>query len=531
MSKEDKNNHWAVRVAKEAIDRFGDQQVVCSGWSPSGVYHYGNSKEAITCNAFHKELINLGKSSRFVFVVDDIDPLNKIPHELKKYTNQLRPYIGHPMNKVPDFTETKSNYADYFASAAVEAFDKFGFDVEIVYVSELYEQGKYDDALKIYMEKEDKLQKLIESITGSSLASLINIICDNCGKIATANITRVEGETFHYRCESHRQFRGCDHEGSTTIDAHNWKLRWRLDWPARQRFLGVTIEPSGKDHSVQGGSVDTALAIHEHIFEDKLPILERFGFITIKGQKVSGSKGGALAARDISDIMPFSAYLFLNYRADLLKDINFNPGTVEFATLIDDFDRARLALKGVEVAGTEQELRKLKVAADLAMNENERKVTPSSFKYSELILLYQIALRNVDATLSKISDRLDGSQEQVDEIKDRLRTVDKWLDTYAPSNMKFEFILENKDGLEQYWTIEIKQLWLDTLENVNDDFDEVEFTTLLRENASKLDINPKEIYPPFYHMIIGSARGPNAAKLIQVFGRKVILDRINSIKV
>ncbi|MCY3411969.1 MAG: lysine--tRNA ligase [Candidatus Heimdallarchaeota archaeon] len=520
--------HWAIRVAEEAIEIFGDEHVVCSGWSPSGVYHYGNSKEAITCNAFHRELLEMDKSSKFIFVVDDMDPLNKIPHELKQYTTELKKFIGHPISRVPDFTKSTESYARYFANAAEEAFDRFGFDVEIVYASDLYKQGKYDDALNIFMDKEDELQKLIESISGSPLKSLINVICANCGSISAPVIDKIDRNEVHYTCTSYKQFRGCDHQAVTKIKDHEWKLRWRLDWPARQRFLNVTIEPSGKDHSVQGGSVDTALAIHEKIFERTPPILERFGFITIKGQKISGSKGGALEARKISDIMPFSAYLFLNYRADLLKDINFNPGTVEFANLIDDFDRARKALLGLEVSGTEQEIRKLKIAADLAMTEEERRVTPSMFKYAELILLYQVSLRDVDRTIEKLSDKIEGELGE-QEIRQRLKTIDRWLDTYAPDNMKYEFLLENAEGLEKHWNTTIREIWLETLAHFTDDFDDQEFTSYLRDKATEKGSNAQEIYPPFYQMILGTARGPNAAGLIKALGRMDLKDRIEQI--
>lgn len=524
----EKNQHWSIKVSREAIEIFGDDHVVCSGWSPSGVYHYGNSKEAITCNAFHKELLLANKRSIFIFVVDDVDPLNKVPQELKKYGKELREYMGHPINKIPDFTGNFDSYANYFAQGAIDAFERFGFEVEILYASDLYHAGRYDDTLREYIDKEEKLQTLIEGITGSRLASLINIVCESCGSISTPVIEKVEDEIYHYRCVSHKQFRGCDHVGQTKLEDHQWKLRWRLDWPARQRFLGVTIEPSGKDHSVQGGSVDTALAIHREIFEREPPILERFGFITIKGQKISGSKGGALQAKNISQIMPFSAYLFLNYRSDLLKDINFNPGTAEFANLIDEYDRGRKALRGIEVSGTQQEIKKLKVAAELAMNEIEEKVIPGNFKYAELILIYQVALRDIEKTLLKLNDKIVG-EEGRDEVRARLKTIDQWLDSYAPSNMKFEFLDNNPDGLAQHWTDNLKKLWLDTLESVKDNFTEEEFTSRLRENASVAEIIPKEMYAPFYQMLTGTPRGPNAARLIQAFGRAKIHQRISDI--
>ncbi|MHA2250084.1 MAG: hypothetical protein ACXAD7_06970, partial [Candidatus Kariarchaeaceae archaeon] len=96
--------HWAHTIASDAIQRFGMEQVVCTGWSPSGIYHIGNSREAVTCNAIHIELLKQDAESEFVFVIDDYDPLDKIPFELKKYSNNLREYLGHPLINIPDFT-------------------------------------------------------------------------------------------------------------------------------------------------------------------------------------------------------------------------------------------------------------------------------------------------------------------------------------------------------------------------------------------------------------------------------------------
>ena len=59
-------------------------------------------------------------------------------------------------------------------------------------------------------------------------------------------------------------------------------------------------------------------------------------------------------AKKINDIMPPSAYLFLIYRSDLLKDINFNPQSMEYPTLLDEFDIARKMAMGVEVEGREK---------------------------------------------------------------------------------------------------------------------------------------------------------------------------------
>ncbi|MFV2015506.1 MAG: lysine--tRNA ligase, partial [Candidatus Heimdallarchaeota archaeon] len=254
-------------------------QVVCTGWSPSGVYHIGNSREAVTCQAIHLELLENGADSKFVFVIDDYDPLDKIPFELKPHSKDLRPYLGHPLVHIPDFTGSYDNYAQYFAKGPKQALNDWNFNVKFVNASNLYKDGKYDKYLDIFIEYEDKLQDLMEQITGSRMESLISITCQNCGNAKTTRITESTiNRKFVYTCKTDKQYKGCGNVGEMEIRSHEWKLKWRLDWPARQQFLGVTVEPSGKDHSVAGGSIDTANEIHKLIFQKQGPMLLRYGF-------------------------------------------------------------------------------------------------------------------------------------------------------------------------------------------------------------------------------------------------------------
>ena len=156
-------SHWAESIANKAVELFGNEHVVCSGWSPSGIYHIGNSKEAITCNAISRFIEAIeGSKTKFVFVIDDYDPLDKIPADLSKYKGDLRPYLGHPINKVPDFTGQTENYAEYFAQGAKKTFESYKFEVEFVYASKLYAEGKYDEITKLYYEKSNMRMAILE---------------------------------------------------------------------------------------------------------------------------------------------------------------------------------------------------------------------------------------------------------------------------------------------------------------------------------------------------------------------------------
>jgi lysyl-tRNA synthetase class 1 len=528
---ENKFTHWANTHALEAIDKYGKKQVVCTGWSPSGIYHIGNSREAVTCQAIHLKLLENGAKSNFVFVIDDYDPLDKIPVELKPYSKQLRRYLGHPLVNIPDFTGKYENYSEYFASGPKKALEDWDFEVEFLNASDLYKQGKYDEYLDLYIEYEDKIQELMDRITGSEMEYFVSITCQNCGNAKTTRIKEFTiDRKFIYECKHDKQYRGCDHQGEVDISSHEWKLKWRLDWPARQQFLGVTVEPSGKDHSVAGGSIDTANEIHDTVFQKVGPTLLRYGFITLGGKKFSGSKGGALPAHKVSDIMPHSAFLYLVYRSDLLKDINFNPQSDEYGTLLDEFDIARRMWKGEIFQGREREVEKMSTAAFLAMTDIEKKSNPAQVKFNELVLIHQSSLRKIDATISKLQNMDKVPDEtSINELRYRLPRIEKWIDDLAPETVKFTFLEENHAHIDQFWTPEIKQLWTDTLNQVQSDFTADDFTSLLRSNSSKFNLSPKEFYPPFYQMLLGQSGGPNAANLVVALGKETILERIGAI--
>ncbi|MCH8907303.1 MAG: lysine--tRNA ligase [Candidatus Heimdallarchaeota archaeon] len=525
----DQPSSWTTVHANEAISIFGDDHVVCSGWSPSGTYHIGNSKEAITCNGFHQELLNQGKNSKFVLVIDDYDPLDKIPSNLKEHKQKLQKYLGHPLIRIPDPFGMAESYAHHFTNGAKTALTDWGFDIEYISATDLYKQGKYDPFLKLYLEKETEIQQLMEQISGSPLGPIVSINCQNCGNQKTTQLKGVSNEKLHYICVSEKQYRGCGFEGSTDINQHEWKIKWRLDWPARQSFLKVTIEPSGKDHSVAGGSVDTALAVHERIFQHQPPLLLRFGFITIGGKKFAGSEG-APPATIISKIMQPSAFLYLIYRTDLLKDFDFLPQSSEYGNLLDEFDIARRMVLGEKFEGREREEQKMRTAAILAMGEAERKTRPALIKFSELATVYQTSLSNIDKTIEKLDKmgKFPNDSSKVD-IRQRLPRLDYWLHNLAPENIKFKILDKLVDDIANYWTPEILDIWKKSINSITSKTSAEDFNTILRSNAEDQGIVAKDFYPPFYQLLIGESRGPNASNLVMALGAEEISKKLEMI--
>ncbi|MHA2032554.1 MAG: hypothetical protein ACW99Q_24560, partial [Candidatus Kariarchaeaceae archaeon] len=164
------------------------------------------------------------------------------------------------------------------------------------------------------------------------------------------------------------------------------------------------------------------------------------------------------------------------------------------------------------------------------MTDQEKQANPARVKFNELVLIHQSSFRKINDTISKLQNMNKVPDKTTeDELKYRLPRIEKWIDELAPETVKFSLLEKNEENIHQYWTTEIKQLWTDTLNLVKSNFTADDFTALIRNNSAKVNLTPKEFYPPFYHMLLGRPRGPNAANLVVAIGKHALLDRIEAI--
>ncbi len=519
---------WAKQIAEEALKTFKGKQVINGGWSPSGDFHIGNAREIITAYAIHHQLQLMDQETDLKFVIDNFDSFDRIPKTMKSFKNKLRPYLGKPINQIPDPFGEAESYAERFSLTFVEAIKDWELDVSVHYAAEMYQHGMYDDYLKTFLQRSEEVQQIMEGIAGNRLDSFVNVVCPNCGNLRTTTLLGIEGENLIFKCETKREFMGCGYQGETKFKDHNWKLKWRLDWPARQKFLGVTVEPAGKDHSVAGGSIDTALEIHRKIFNSPPPIMPRYGFITMKGKKLSGSKGTGIPARDLRKLLDPQAYFFLIFKNDLRKDVEFNYLSPDYLKLVDEFVMARRMLNGYEYPGTERQLEKLRLAARLALKENQVKLVPADISTSELLLIYQITLKDKDATIKKFKElgKIHPDESEI-ELRKRLDQAAYWLETYAPEAIKFEVLNTPPEAAKDFWTQKMKQTWISILDQVNEEMSKDEVMSIIREHATSAGLPIKSVFQAFYLLLLGKKAGPNAAQFLLTLGTSKVKEMID----
>ena len=282
---------WADKIA---VDVQGSQ-VVNDSKTPSGRVHVGSLRGVIIHDVIHRALKQAGKPVKFLYGVDDYDALDTVP----KYLDPAKfsPYLGFPLCNVPAPEASASDYAKYFMAEFLEVFAYLGVKPEVYYLRDLYRSGKLNPYIDTFLKNAHVIRDVYKDVSKADRPNNwypFQVVCENCGKIATTVTTDYDGSKVFYTCKPNATdwVEGCGHSGWISPFDGNGKLPWKSEWVAKWDLLGVTIELAGKDHSQKGGSRDVANAIYRRVLHKQPPFHSPYEFILVNGTKMSSSKGG-----------------------------------------------------------------------------------------------------------------------------------------------------------------------------------------------------------------------------------------------
>ncbi|EQD81100.1 lysyl-tRNA synthetase, partial [mine drainage metagenome] len=295
--------HWADATVK---DQQG-KQTVSTGISPSGPIHLGNLREIITGDLLFRACRDKGLESKLLYLADDMDPLRKrYPFLSEDYELQ----VGKPLRNIPS-PDSNGTYSEHFLNPFLKSAAELGIFPEVIKAGDLYRDGKMGEIIRLTVQNREKIRNIIEEVSGRALEKdwyPYNAICSKCGRINTTKIHGLKEDLLSYSCV-------CGNTGEADIFKEEGKLPWRVEWPAKWKILGVTIEPFGKDHGTIGGSYDTGKAISEQIFNYKAPLPLMFERILLKGKgAMHSSTGIVIPASEVLDFAPPELIRFLMAR-------------------------------------------------------------------------------------------------------------------------------------------------------------------------------------------------------------------------
>ncbi len=336
--------HWADSIAK-ALSHRGDKHVIASGITPSGEFHIGHLREILTSDIIKRACWNSfdgkGQDTKFVFFVDDADPLRKVYSFLDESYDQ---YIGHQLAKIPPPDENGMpdharfeqgiSYANHFLEPFKQSLEILGVSIdEYIYNYDAYKSGKFAEVSRIACNRADEIREIIERVSSRELDENWfpwNPI-DTNGCMDGLTVTGWEDPIVHWVDSD-------GNKGKSDVTKGEGKLPWRVDWPAKWAWRGITMEPFGKDHGAAGGSYDTGKEI-VRLFDKEPPYPTTYEWISLKGAgAMSSSTGVTIGPQEALQLVPPQIMRYLITRNQPKRHIDFDTGTA-LIELADEYQR------------------------------------------------------------------------------------------------------------------------------------------------------------------------------------------------
>lgn len=519
---------WADRVAEE-IQKFhaekiknGVPLVIRDEKTASGRVHVGSMRGVAIHGVISEILKERGVAEEFLYEINDFDPMDGLPVYLDQ--EKFKPYLGKPLYTIPSPDGVAKNYAEYFGKEFEEVINGTGFYPSYYRASELYLSGKMNGVIREALEGAALIRTIYKKVSGSERDEKwlpLNVICEQCGKVSTTKAVDFDGNTVSYSCENLDWTNGCGHTGKVSPFDGKAKLPWKVEWAAKWKVKGITIEGAGKDHSTRGGARDVANHISREVFKYEPPFDVPYEFFLVGGEKMSSSKGKGSSAREIADLMPPQIFRLALLGKDIRQAFNFDPRGDTLPVLFDTYDK----LAESYFAQTADDNARL---FELIHTPEKRVSLTKRFlpRFSQVAFLIQMKHLDLEAEVTRMKGEALTIEDR-EEIKERARYAENWLSQYAPEEFRYELKEKTPEGVQEFSSLQ-KQALKGILAYVKDTpaLDGQEMHSKLHEIRKSLGIDPKDFFRAIYISFLGKESGPKAGWFLSVLDRKLLESRL-----
>ena len=523
--------HWIDKVANILVKR-GGKHVIASGISISGHIHIGHSNDVFIADAVRRAIEELGFEAESIWYADDYDPMRRIPWPLNEgeLAEKYKQYLGMPYTNIPSPDPNYKNFVDYFSRPFVESLDHFGIKVKIYSGAEIYRNGRMAELIRTALEKAEVIRSILNKYRDKPLPESwlpFDVICENCGRIATTKVISWKGDYVRYRCEGSDYVAGCGHKGEADYTKGAGKLTWRVEWPARWKLLGVTCEPFGKDHAVLGGSYDTGKLIAKKVFGCDAPYPVPYEWVSLKGRRMSSSRGVVFTLPQWLKIAEPELLRYFIFRSKPMKAKEFDPGPA-LLDLFDEYDLVEMVYFE-KAKATDRKKEQLKRIYELSQVGEASKVPVQRIPFRFAAVLAQVAPEEKKAIDIIISRKMftDPSELDIRLALRRLILARNWISEYAPDNLRFKVMEKMPSEISQRLTQKQKE----GLGQLAADLQSQEFTPVELHNhiyaiAEKSGQKSNELFKAIYLVLLGKDSGPRIGNFILALDKEFVVSRL-----
>lgn len=519
---------WADELAAS----LEGPQVVNDSKTPSGTVHIGSLRGVVLHDAIHRALIAAGRPSRFLYGVDDLDPMDS---QALLTPDAFERYMGVPLAHVPspDGSDADS-YARYFVGELfIGTFAGLGITPEIYWMSELYGDGSMDRLVRRALDRADVVREIYLTVSNVERPEgwlPVSVICETCGRIGTTLATDWDGETVAYHCKADyvEWATGCGTQGRVAPFKGRAKLPFNVDWAAKWSHFDISVEGCGKDLATKGGSRDRSDAISRRVFEREPPLNVPYEFLNIGGRKMSTSKGSGASAHEMASLLPPELVRFLFLRHKPRKVLEFDPEGDAIPGLFDEFDRLAAATAGLEVRGELPPDSERIFAASLldpaADVDTQARLFRPAFRH--LTLLVQVPDVDLEArfTAEKRAP-LDDAERAI--LQERADVAQVWLGGFAPDRYRVAVRSDLPDEAGEL--TEVQRLFLNDLATgttaEHPDSGDAWQDLIYRVGHAR-GVSSRDTFAAVYAAFLGRSNGPRAGWLLASLDEAMVITRL-----
>ncbi|NNC72424.1 MAG: lysine--tRNA ligase [Sphingomonadaceae bacterium] len=320
---------WPYEEARKLLKRYPDGKpdgrpiIFETGYGPSGLPHLGTFQEVARTTMVRHAFSELSDyPTKLIAYSDDMDGMRKIAENLPNQA-MLAGHLDEPLCRVPNPFDT--DYKSFAAhnNAMLRAFlDRFGFEYEFLASSDCYLGGRFDDTLRLVLERYSKIMDIMLPTLGEerrATYSPVLPISPTSGKVLQVPVEVVDVAA-GLVC-----FEDPSDPGGETIEhsilSGGAKLQWKVDWALRWVALGVDYEMSGKDlidSVTQSSKITRALGAQPpEGFNYEL-------FLDENGQKISKTKGNGVTIDEwLTHAPPESLSFYIYGNPKKAKQLSF----------------------------------------------------------------------------------------------------------------------------------------------------------------------------------------------------------------
>jgi lysyl-tRNA synthetase class 1 len=492
---------WADKL----VGNQKGKQIVNDSWTPSGQVHMGSLKGPVIHDALYRILKKENADVKFMYGFDDADPIDGLPPDLQSHVE----YLGVPLYLAPA-PSGEGSFGDFFGNKMKSLLDRLGIRAELYKTSEIYRDGKFNDAILFVLENAQKVRDVYGKIYKKEISKEwfpLQVLCPNCGKLGTTKVTGWDGKEVSFVCSKDlvKWAEGCNEQGKINPLNGLSKMPYKVEWAAKWWTFGVTIEGAGKDHASAGGSYDVALKLAEDVFKIKKPLRLGYEFFLLGGKKMSSSKGVGLTGEELLEVLTPQAARFLMIRTRPEQAVEFDPRSRDIIPRIyDDYQKG---------ANAYSEKRDDDLARAFELSQIGEIEKTGDIRFATLAQWVQMP--NMEEEIKK-----EGLEKWA-------KYARVWIEKYAPESEKF---LVQKETPEEVKNLSEKQKeYLGKISELVGQDDVEDFQTKIYEIARSIDISPKDAFGAVYVALLGKDHGPKAAWLISSLDPDFVKKRFTGI--